>query len=172
MRRVMAVGIAFVLVMSLASAASAKPSGSTTNVSGAWTWVNSSMTSTNMFEGAGPGDVLLAGDEVGTWTGTFEGRSYDVFEMTVAPPNGQLDAWWGPAWGTLTATFTGRVDGKNGSMSMWITIREPKQSWVMTGTWTILSATEALKNISGTGTWVSAADGTPNATYQGTITWK
>jgi hypothetical protein len=167
----MAAGIALVLVMSLATAASAKPPGSTTDVSGAWTWVNSSYTITNMFEGPGPGDTLFAGDEVGTWTGTFEGQSYDVFEMTFAPPNGPEDLEvFGAAWGTLTATFTGRVSGKNGSMTMWITIREPKNSWVMTGTWTILSATEALKGISGTGTWVSSGIDS-SATYAGTVTW-
>jgi hypothetical protein len=166
---VLLVCVAVVLAIALAPSAAAAPPGSTTAVSGHWTWINNSATVTDL----DTGEQLVSGDEFGTWTGTFKGTSYDVFEMTFAPPIWLTDAdtEWGPAWGTLTATFTGRMGGKNGTATMYFTIREAANTWVMTGTWVILSGTKALKHVTGSGTWVSSGFDS-SADYAGTIRWK
>jgi hypothetical protein len=119
------------------------------------------------------GEQMFSGDEYGTWTGTFKGTSYDVFEMTFAPPIWvtEADTEWGPAWGTLTATFKGTIGGKRGMATIYFTIREEANTWVMTGTWVILSGTKALKHVSGSGTWVSSGFDS-SADYAGTIRWK
>jgi hypothetical protein len=163
--RLIIAGIVLVLAMAVAPAALAAPPCTTTHVSGNWSWVNNSATITTLDNG----DMLVDGDEYGTWTGTFAGSSYDVFEMTFAPPLEGPE--WGAAWGTLTATFKGKVGGKNGHMTMFFTIREAANSTVMTGTWVILSGTKALKHVSGSGTWVSSGFDS-SATYAGMIRWK
>jgi hypothetical protein len=166
---ILLVCVTVALAVALAPAAGAAPPGSTTAVSGHWTWINNSYTVTDL----DTGEQLFAGDEYGTWTGTFKGTSYDVFEMTFAPPlavTGE-ETEWGPAWGTLTASFTGTMGGKNGRATMYFTIREAANSWVMTGTWTILSGTKALKHVSGSGTWVSSGFDS-SADYSGTLRWK
>lgn len=175
MRRAVAVSVALILVMTLASAASATRPGTAKNVSGTWAWVYTNRIFTLM----PTGDMIVDGTDTGTWTGTFEGSSDEVFRATRTPPFGAfvVGGTWGDVWGALTVTFTGRVDGKRGSMTMWVTYHRPANSQApadglgMSGTWTILSGTEALKNVSGNGTWVSAADGASSAPYEGTITW-
>ena len=54
---------------------------------------------------------------------------------------------------------------------MYFTIREAANTWVMTGTWTIVSGTKALKHVSGNGTWVSSGFDS-SADYSGTLRWK
>ena len=166
---VLLVCVAVVLAVVLAPAAGAAPRGCTTAVNGHWTWENNSATVMDLETG----EQVFSGDEYGTWTGTFTGTSYDVFEMTFAPPLWQEDAdtEWGAAWGTLTATFTGRMGGKPGTATMYFTIREAANTWVMTGTWVILSGTKALKHVSGSGTWVSSGFDS-SADYSGTLRWK
>jgi hypothetical protein len=175
MRRMLAVGVALTLVMTLASATSATRPSASTDVSGTWTWVYTN----RIFTPMPTGDMVVDGTDAGTWTGTFEGSSDEVFRGTRTPPFGAfvVGETWGDVWGALTVTFTGRVDGKHGGMTMWVTYHRPAQSQApadalgMSGTWVILSGTEALKNVTGSGTWVSAADGASTAPYEGTITW-
>ena len=166
---VLVVFVALLLAMILGSTALAVPPGTTSAVSGGWTWENNSAT---VSDGPG-GTMVFAGDEFGAWTGSFRGTSYDVFTMTFYPPleteaNPKV---LGPAMGDLTATFTGKVGVNRGTMTMYFTIWEPADSYVMTGTWTILSGTKALKHVRGSGTWVSSGVDS-SATYAGTITWK
>jgi len=166
---VLVVSVALLLAMVLGSTALAVPPGTTSAVSGGWSWVNNSAT---VSDGPG-GTMVFAGDEFGTWTGSFRGTSYDVFTMTFYPPleTAENPGVLGPAAGDLTATFKGKVGVNRGTMTMYFTIWEPANSYVMTGTWTILSGTKALKHVRGSGTWVSSGvDST--ATYAGTITWK
>jgi hypothetical protein len=175
MRRILAVGVALVLVVTLASAASARRPGTTTDVSGTWTWIYTNRVFTPM----PTGDMVVDGIDTGTWTGTFEGTSDEVFRATRTPPFGAfvVGGTWGDVWGALTVTFSGRVDGKHGSMTMWVAYHRPANSHApadglgMSGTWTILSGMEALANVSGRGTWISDADGASSAHYVGTITW-
>jgi hypothetical protein len=148
--------------MTLGPAASTAPPGTTTEVSGAWSWVSISYTQTPLDDGS----ILAAGARAGTWTGAFEGSSCDVFEMTWTPPFG--DTLHGAAWGTLTALFTGRVGGKNGTVTIIFTMREPANDPVITGTWVIASGTKAFRHLGGSGTWVSSGVDS-SATYDGTI---
>ncbi len=161
--------VAAVLALVLVAAAGAAPPGSRTPVSGHWTWINNGATVADL----DTGEQVVSGDEYGTWTGTFKGTSYDVFEMTFAPPIWvtEADKEWGRAWGTLTATFKGTIGGKRGMATIYFTIREEANTWVMTGTWVILSGTKALKHVSGSGTWVSSGFDS-SADYSGTIRWK
>jgi hypothetical protein len=148
--------------MARAPTASTAPPDATTEVSGAWSWVSLSYTQTPLDDGS----ILAAGARAGTWTGTFEGSSSDVFAMAWTPPFG--DTLHGAAWGTLTAMFTGWVGGKHGTVTMFFTMQEPANDPVITGTWVILSGTKALKHVGGSGTWVSSGVD-PSATYGGTI---
>ena len=136
--------------------------GTTTEAAGAWSWVSVSYTQTPLDDGS----ILAAGTRAGTWTGTFEGRSYDVFEMTWTPPFG--DSVHGAAWGTLTAVFTGSVGGRNGTLTMLFTMREPADDPLLSGTWVIASGTKSLRHVRGSGTFVGTGVDS-SATYVGTI---
>jgi hypothetical protein len=150
--------ILLALALMLPAAAIAKPPGTTTAVSGDWSWVTNSFNVTPL-----PNDaVRVDGDEYGTWTGTFTGSSYDVFQMIGTPDI---------TTGSLTALFTGWVGDKYGSMTMYFTISQPADDPVMGGTWVILSGTKALKHITGSGTWATD-DVESHATYAGSISWK
>ncbi len=47
----------------------------------------------------------------------------------------------------------------------------PADALGMSGTWVILSGTEALKNVTGSGTWSAPPTEPPPRAYEGTITW-
>jgi hypothetical protein len=165
--RLIITGIVVLLAIAIVPAAWAGPHRATTKVSGDWSWVNTSWEETVT---AG-GNKLMTGDEVGTWTGTFKGTSYDVFAMTAMPPFDYDNNLYGAGWGTLTCSFTGKVAGKKGSMMVFFTIEEPANDPVMTGHWVIVCGTEGLARLSGRGTWVSS--GVDNsAKYKGRLAWK
>ena len=169
MRRVVAFAAALVLVIGLVPAVAARQPGTTSPVSGTWTWVNTGAVWTDLPDGS----QQVVGDEAGTWTGSFQGTSRDAFVMTFQPPlwTSPEDTEWGSAKGSLTAYFDGVAGDKNGTMIMEITIFEEANSWVMTGTWTIVAGKGALKHVSGSGSWL--CDGmASSATYWGSITWK
>jgi hypothetical protein len=149
-------------VMTHAPTAPRASFGTTTEVSGAWSWVSVSYAQTPLDDGC----ILAAGTRAGTWTGTLEGSSYDVFEMTWAPPFG--DRVHGAAWGTLTAVFTGRVGGRNGSLTVLLSMREPADDALLSGTWVIASGTKGLRYVRGSGTWIGSGVDS-SATYDGTI---
>jgi len=157
MRRLMAAVLALALVATLTSATAVSGTGAPTPVSGIWTWVN-----THMSTEALGGTLVYSGDEKGTWTGTFKGGSYDIFQMTAVPSTGL-------EWGVLTAMFTGTAADKAGTLTMWFTIRKPAGG-SMGGTWTALSGTKALAGATGSGTWTSP--GGSKAAYKGNITVK
>ena len=165
--RLIIVGIVMALAVTVVPAAWAGSHRATTRVSGDWSWVNTSWEETQT---AG-GNKLMTGDEVGTWTGAFQGSSYDVFAMTGTPPFDYDNNLYGVSWGTLTCSFTGKVAGKKGSMMVFFTIEEPANDPVMAGHWVIVCGTEGLARLSGSGTWVSS--GVDNsATYKGRLAWK
>jgi len=92
-------------------------------------------------------DWGFLGDEVATWTGTFEGESYDVFLV-----------WFGPSgiegdWYVIGKIyFEGTVDGKSGSLVMlFIGERPAGEEWY--GHWMILRGKGDLANLRGHGTW-------------------
>lgn len=92
-------------------------------------------------------DWGFLGDEVATWTGTFEGNSYDVFLV-----------WFGPSgiegdWYVIGKIyFEGTVDGKSGSLVMLFVGERPAgEEWY--GHWMILRGKGDLANLRGYGTW-------------------
>ena len=92
-------------------------------------------------------DWGFIGDEVATWTGTFEGESYDVFLV-----------WFGPSgiegdWYVIGKIyFEGTVNGKSGSLVMlFIGERPAGEEWY--GHWMILRGKGDLANLRGHGTW-------------------
>ena len=166
--RLIVAGIVVLLAMALVPTAQAAPRGCSTAVSGDWSWMTINYTVTPLPDG----NQLFAGDENGTWTGTFKGTSYDVFAMTLTPPFGETDPnVYGAAWGSGTVIFTGRVNGRHGSLVLDIWITEPANDPVMTGTWRIIFGTKALKHVSGHGTWVSSGVDS-SAKYAGKLCWK
>jgi len=165
--RLIITGIVVVLAIAIVPAAGAAPHHAKVKVAGDWSWVNTSFEETLT---AG-GNKLMTGDEVGAWTGVFQGSSYDVFAMTGIPPFDYDNNLYGASWGTLTSFFTGKVAGKKGNMMVFFTIEEPANDPVMTGHWVIVCGTEGLARLSGRGTWVSSGVDS-SATYKGTLAWK
>jgi len=93
------------------------------------------------------GNQFIYGYEYSTWTGTFDGTSYDVFTVVVHPSGfryveGLID-------------FDGTVMGKSGSMVIRFvgkgTGTPPTVEW--SGQWVILSGTGELASLCGQGTW-------------------
>lgn len=119
------------------------------------------------------GSILATGDEIGTWTVGFSDSSCDVFAMQLMPPftYDSKPPEYGPAWGTLKATFTGAVAGRSGTMTMFFTIYEPANDPVMVGTWVILRGTGELARAGASGTWESSCVAN-SATYSGMVRWK
>ncbi len=165
--RLIFLGVVVAVAVTMAPVAWAGSHRATTRVSGGWSWVNVSSTETTLTGG----NKLFAGDEIGTWTGTFKGTSYDTFAMTLTPPFDWDNNDYGPAWGTLMSYYTGTVAGKKGSMVVFFTIEEPADDPVMVGHWVIMCGTEGLANLRGSGTWVSSGVDS-SATYKGRIAWK
>ena len=163
--RLIIVGIVMALAVTVVPAAWAGSHRATTKVSGDWSWENTGAKVTDLPDG----NKLITGDEVGTWTGTFKGTSYDVFAMTGMPPFADDD--YGAQWGTLTCYFTGTVAGKKGNMMVFFTIEEPANDPVMTGHWVIVCGTDGLARLSGRGTWVSSGVDS-SAKYKGRLAWK
>ena len=164
--RLIITGIVVLLAIAIVPAAGARHHAKA-KVAGDWSWVNTSFEETLT---AG-GNKLMTGDEIGTWTGTFQGSSYDVFAMTGMPPFDYDNSLYGASWGTLTCCFTGKVAGKKGSMMVFFTIEEPANDPVMTGDWVIVCGTAGLAHLSGSGTWVSSGVDS-SAKYNGRLTWK
>jgi hypothetical protein len=146
------------LIAALGPTAEARGGGST--VSGTWTWTNTGGTVLDL---AGDGQVHN-GTETSVWTGTFEGRSSDIYQMIQASPS---TGPFGPGYGTQTNVFTGKVGGNRGTMIMYVTYWWPAgEARSYTGTWLILTGTGGLTGLSGGGTWEGGGGA---ATYTGTI---
>jgi hypothetical protein len=113
--------------------------------SGDWTYVVTSIS-----ERWAGSNLFRYGEEIGTWTGTFVGTSYDTFTVIVhnadpGPPSFvnvigviNFEGWVGDKYGTLVIKFVGKKTG------------EPLE-WY--GTWVIISGTGELENLHGRGTW-------------------
>ena len=91
------------------------------------------------------GNLFRYGEEIGTWTGTFEGTSEDYFELVVHPSGfvtcqGQIN-------------FDGIVKGKSGTMVILFVGKKNLEIGLWSGKWVILSGTGDLANLRGKGTW-------------------
>lgn len=106
--------------------------------SGAWTYVP---TFTQRVAG---GNTFRYGEEVSTWTGTFDGTSNDVF-TAVIHPSGHVTV-------TGLIDFTGIVNGAEGTLVIrFVGTRVLPGPW--SGQWVILSGSGDLANLHGQGTW-------------------
>jgi hypothetical protein len=93
------------------------------------------------------GFVYVVGHEIGTWTGTFEGSSYDVFLLKdYRPEEDKVELPYGEIF------FEGSVDGKNGTLIISFAPGE-KSEGEWSGDWEILGGTGGLKKLRGEGRW-------------------
>jgi len=152
--------LAAVLLLIAALGPTVEAGGGGSTASGTWTWTNTGDTSLNL-EGGGQ---VSNGTETSEWTGTFAGRSSDMYQMIQTSPS---TSPFGPGYGTQTNVFTGKVGGNRGTMIMYVTYWwDGGETRSYTGTWLILSGTGGLTGLTGSGTWAGAGGG---ATYEGTI---
>ena len=91
------------------------------------------------------GKTFRYGEEIGTWTGTFTGTSFDYFEVIIHPK------------GFVTCqgriAFTGTVSGKSGTMEILFVGKKDLTVNLWSGKWVILDGTGELTGIHGKGTW-------------------
>jgi len=131
--------IVALLPMLLIPAAYATPSEP---ASGTWAYTVTHIEDTKV---AG-GNTFRYGEEIGTWTGTFVGTSFDYFELVVHPSGfvtcqGQIN-------------FEGTVNGdKSGTMVILFVGKKNLEINLWSGKWVILSGTGDLANLRGKGTW-------------------
>jgi hypothetical protein len=109
--------------------------------SGTWTYVNTKKEITKKADG----NVFIYGEEEGTWTGTFEGTSFDYFEI-VKHSNGFVNCQ-----GRIS--FEGTVKGEDGTLEILFVGKKDIAANHWMGKWVILSGTEGLKNLKGQGNW-------------------
>lgn len=105
-------------------------------------------------------DVHLKTDEEGTWTGSFEGTSYD-YPCTVVVHDAELDAdgniiGWGSKYYTGIVNYKGTVNGKRGSLKMYVVGKQVMgedgpEDWQ--GTFRIIMGWGKLRRVQGFGTW-------------------
>lgn len=159
-RRAIAVALLSVLMaVALAAPAFAAPRGDVMAAEGEWTWVNTSFREKVHQHGS----AFLAGDEMGTWTGTFVGESYDKFI-------GHVDAS-GELHGTVWVEFEHvSVNGAQGGLKL-------RFSWYahdsyFGGGWKILGGSGELRHLRGEGQWQWYDDvGTEGGARYSGVTW-
>ena len=109
--------------------------------SGTWTYVVTSIEVTKTANG----NIFKYGEEIGTWTGTFEGTSFDYFEVIVHPK------------GFVTCqgriAFDGTVNGESGTMDILFVGKKDLVTGLWSGKWVILGGTGGLANLQGRGMW-------------------
>lgn len=152
MRRTILLFVAGVLALVMvAPAATAAPP---TAAAGGWTW---EITSWDQVE-TGSGIVRFTGTEASIWTGTFSGSSVDSFRGVLWPndPNDPNDD---TLWALLNLSFTGSVNGVEGTMLIRTTAWAKALDQPMRGQWVILRGTGGLANLRGQGTWYADAAG-------------
>lgn len=145
MRRLL-VGVLTVLAVALSATTASADHEPATPVSGDWTYVPAVVG----FEEFGP-HLLLYGTDVGTWTGTFEGTSYEEFTLMFHAS--------GDNYYRGLMEFEGTVDGRSGTMIIqaWGVQSpggiEPGTGGDWSGSWVILSGTGELEGIEGRGSF-------------------
>jgi hypothetical protein len=109
--------------------------------SGTWTYYNTLKTKTKEADG----NTFIYGEEVGTWTGTFEGSSFDVFTV-IKHPSGFVTC-------KGLINFDGFVGGKEGTLDILFAGKKDLETGLWSGKWVILTGTDYLANLRGQGTW-------------------
>jgi len=109
--------------------------------SGSWTYVVTSIEDTKYADG----NTFRYGEEIGTWTGTFTGTSFDYFEVVIHPK------------GFVTCqgriAFTGDVNGASGTLEIIFIGKKDLAVNLWSGKWVILGGTGDLAGLQGRGTW-------------------
>jgi hypothetical protein len=115
---------------------------------GRWTYEPEVIAEWNeTLEGDAIGFVYVIGHETGTWTGPFEGSSYDVFLLKdYRPEEDKVELPYGEI------SFEGSVNGKKGTLIIDFAPGE-KVEGEWSGEWEILSGTGGLKKLRGEGRW-------------------
>ncbi len=90
------------------------------------------------------GNTFMYGEETATWTGTFDGTSYDYF-VVIRHPSGLATCPYG------LIEFEGTVNGKEGTLVMKFVGTKAGPEWY--GQWEIISGTGKLANLHGQGNW-------------------
>ena len=110
--------------------------------SGSWTYT---VTHIEITKVAG-GNTFKYGEEIGTWTGTFVGTSFDFFEVIMHP------AGFVTCQGKIN--FAGTVNGdKTGTMVILFVGKKNLDTGLWSGKWVILGGTGDLAYLHGKGTW-------------------
>jgi hypothetical protein len=171
MRRSLVAFAALALILSLGPSTPpvTASSDATLTASGTFTWGDVSAT----IVGLPDASTVSSGTETLTWTGTFKGRSADVYQMITTPPATEGVDCCGAGYGTETAVLGGQVAGRSGKLIVYLTYywQAAAGARMHHGTWTILSGTGALENLTGSGTWARSPGGSSSATYTGRIAW-
>ena len=105
-----------------------------------------------------PEDMKLANDnmflyctDVGNWEGDFVGTSFEEYVAVLHGFEGFFVYEAGFYKGN--ATFTGVVEGREGTLEILFVGKSPGDINDWTGTWRIISGTAELENLHGTGTF-------------------
>jgi hypothetical protein len=153
MRKASAATLAVVIVVALvALLAPAAGATTPTSVSGVWSWHGGEGFNTDPLGG----DMYIYGYELGNWTGSFQGNSYEPYTGVIRAL-GTLDQ---SVWAIITVNFQGKVNGVRGEAVMQLNVEEPATGGIF-GEWAIMSGTGGLRHLRGAGTWVythSSAD--------------
>lgn len=108
------------------------------------------------------GNTFKYGEETGTWKGTFDGTSFDFFELVVHP------AGFVTCQGQIN--FSGTVNGeKTGTMIILFVGKKNLDTGLWSGKWVILGGTDDLAYLHGQGTWEGPSF---NLVYSGQIHFK
>jgi len=91
------------------------------------------------------GNEFRYGEEVSTWTESFDGISHDVFTVVIHPSG------FRNVKGLIS--FVGSVNGKSGTMVISFVGEGTPPPVTWSGHWVILSGTDGLENLRGQGTW-------------------
>jgi len=112
------------------------------------------------------GKLFIFAEEFETWVGDLEGDGHAYFTV-------MRDDALNKAEVVLLSTLTGEVDGKQGTVDIRLIGKKPIDgNWI--GTWKILSGTDELATLSGSGVWWGPGFGdmSPMINYRGTIRFK
>jgi hypothetical protein len=159
MRRLLLIPPAACLLLLTAVPAAATPPE---DVAGDWTYVPTVVELTKV---AGQ-NMFFDGEDIGTWTGAFEGTSTEDFVIVYHGGAG-FNYYSG------LIEFTGTVNGSDpGTMiirtvgTQWSGTPEPTFDVPWNGRWVIISGSEGLANIHGCGTFTGPS---LDLDYEGTI---
>jgi hypothetical protein len=100
------------------------------------------------------GNLFIDATATTTWTGAFTGTSTEEYVIVLHGSTGVFgspDFAFTKGFYTGTATFTGEVAGRTGTLEILFVGKSPGDMADWTGTWRIIRGTGELANLHGTG---------------------